>query len=105
MEPIKDYNIVFTSVDGIETIAANWEKNEANGFTYYNTYFDKLRISVIENKENALYLRAGNAGQQRITGFIGIRFNWDVPAEGYTVIPGIYYNGNYHNIIKNIPGW
>lgn len=103
MEFIKDFKIVFTAEDGTETVASDLEKHEQNGYIYYSTKFDDLIVSVLLNDENELCLRARNAGNRSVSGFVGIRFAWDRPTEGYTVIPGIYYNGNYSEKIKNIP--
>ena len=102
MEPIKDYNVVFTTANGTETVATEWVKRESNGFAFYSTNVAGLNVSVLE-KDNELYLRSGNPNKEPVTGFIGIRFGWEAPTGGYTVIPGIYYDGNYHNIIKDIP--
>lgn len=103
MELIKDFNIVFTLKDGAETVAENWIRYEQNGYSYFNTKFDNLNVSVLINKNDEILLRARNVGNDPISGFIGIRFPWNDPINGYAVLPGVYYNGNYHNKIKNIP--
>lgn len=103
MEPIKDWNVVFTTKDGTAILAQDWIRHDKNGFTFYNTRFGDLQVSVLVTAKHELYLRSVNYGKEPVTGFMGIRFAWDNPTSGYTVIPGIYYDGNYHNIIKEIP--
>ena len=103
MEPIKDFDVVFTTEDGAEIIAEDWVKHNNNGFTYFNTRFAGLQVSVLVNENNELYLRSVNLNKDPVRGFLGIRFAWHGPSEGYTVIPGIYYDGNYHSVIKEIP--
>lgn len=103
MEPIKDFNVVFTTAGGTETVTLDWEKKEKNGFTFYNTRLAGLQISVLCSEKDGLYLRSVNLGKTPVTGFLGIRFDWHGPDDGYTVIPGIYYNGNHHGKIQEIP--
>ncbi len=103
MELNQDYQILFTAPDGMETIASDWEKHHKNGFTYFKTVLNGLWISVLIEDADTIRVKVCNASHENVTGFVGVRFAWDNPVDGYTLIPGIYYNGNHHNIIKNIP--
>ena len=54
MELIKDFNIVFTLKNGAETVAENWIRYEQNCYSYFNTKFDNLNVSVLINKNDEI---------------------------------------------------
>ena len=63
----------------------------------------KLSFSINNKAEDEILLAVQNNTDEVISGFAGIRFNWEEFEKGFTLIPGIYYNGNYQDDIFDIP--
>ena len=97
------FHIVFIEPDGTERILSDWNRGEAMGYPYYEASLDDLHFSLQIHRRNQWYLKIANWGSNPVAGFAGIRFPWKQGVDGYTLIPGIYYNGNYHEFQKNIP--
>lgn len=62
-----------------------------------------LSLSINNKAENEISLVIENNTEDIITGFAGIKFKWEEYEKGFTLIPGIYYNGNYNDDIFDIP--
>ena len=62
-----------------------------------------MKFSIQTHKDGQWYLKIANMGVTAVTGFAGVRFPWKFGEDSYTLIPGIYYDGNYHEFQKNIP--
>ena len=97
------FDVVFVTKDGMETILDGWTKAESMGYPYFETAIGDLKFSIQTHRDDQWYLKVANSGTSPITGFAGIRFPWKHGEEGYTLIPGIYYDGNYHEFQKPIP--
>ena len=97
------FDIVFLKTDGTETLVEGWTRGESMGYPYYEASWDGLSFAIQTHKENQWYLKISNMGTVPVTGFAGIRFPWEHKPEGFTLIPGIYYDGNYFGYQKNIP--
>ena len=97
------FDVVFTAADGGETVLDGWSRGVSMGYPYFETSLGDMKFSVQSHKENQWYLKIINVGVTPITGFAGVRFPWSFGEDSYTVIPGIYYDGNYHEYQKNIP--
>ena len=97
------FDVIFTTPDGTETALDGWTRGESMGFPYYEAALGDLKFYVQAHKANLWYLKVVNAGSAPVTGFAGIRFPWTHKEDGFTLIPGIYYDGNYHEYQKTIP--
>ena len=45
-------------------------------------------------------LRVINEGKNDVTGRALVTFDWQNPETGYTLVPGVYYNGNYTDFLN-----
>ena len=97
------FDVVFTHQDGTEEVINGWAKAESMGYAYYEASLEDMRFSVQKQRNNEWYLKIVNTGSLPVSGFAGIRFPWRYGEDSYTMIPGIYYDGNYHEYQKNIP--
>ena len=97
------FQVIFTTPEGEEKIPEGWECFESMGYPYYEARLGDLHFAVQRNRNNMWYLKVTNRGSVPVTGFAGIRFPWKHGETCYTLIPGIYYDGNYHAYQKNIP--
>ena len=97
------FDVVFAETNGKETVLSGWKQAESMGYAYYESSLGDLRFSVQEHRKNLWYLKVANTGRVSVSGFAGIRFPWKFGEDGYTLIPGIYYDGNHHDFQKNIP--
>lgn len=103
MDIFKDFELLFKDENGKEIILTEAEKKKSGAYTYYEEKCAELSFSLLLRSENEIYLKIQNETDKNIAGFAGVRFKWENNANGFTLIPGIYYNGNYQDEIKNIP--
>ena len=97
------FDVIFTSPDGTETVLDGWTCAENMGYPYCEAALGDLKFCIQSHGINQWYLKIVNQGAVPVTGFAGIRFPWKHREDGYTLIPGIYYDGNYHEYQKPIP--
>lgn len=97
------FDVVFTAPDGTEQTLDGWTRAESMGYAYYEAALGDLKFYIQTHRTNQWYLKVANLGDAPVTGFAGIRFPWKHREDGFTLIPGIYYNGNHHEYQKDIP--
>ena len=97
------FDILFTPADGSETRIGNWTRAVSMGYPYYEATMGDLKFCVQARGKDQWYLKVVNQGRVPVTGFAGVRFPWRHGDDCFTLIPGIYYDGNYHEYQKNIP--
>ena len=97
------FEVVFTENSGKETVLAGWQMQEKKGYVCYETTLGDMWFSVLVHKEGKWYLKTKNTGKTPITGFLGVRFPWKHQENGYTLIPGVYYDGNKNDLMYPIP--
>ena len=97
------FDVIFTHPDGTEVPVNGWSRYESLGFPYYEAELGALKFWLQAAREGEWNLKVFNSGSEPISGFAGIRFPWKHGEEGFTLIPGIYYNGNLHDFQKDIP--
>ena len=88
-------DVIFTATDGTETVLDPWTCAENMGYPYYEAAMGDLKFCLQAHRDGQWYLKVSNMGTAAITGFAGIRFPWKHQEGGFTLIPGIYYDGNY----------
>lgn len=97
------FDVIFTSPDGTETVLDGWTCAENMGYPYCEAALGDLKFYIQSHGINQWYLKIVNQGAVPVTGFAGIRFPWKHGEDRFTLIPGIYYDGNYHEYQKDIP--
>lgn len=97
------FDVIFTAPDGAETVLEGWKCAVAMEYPYYEAALGDLRFSVQSHRKDQWYLKVANMGAAPVTGFAAIRFPWKHGKDGFTLIPGVYYDGNYHDYQKTIP--
>jgi len=97
------FDILFVTDQNQEIRLDNWTKNSTLGYTYYEAALDTLHFSILAHKDHTWYLKVHNTGKTPVTGFAGIRFPWRYDSDCFTLIPGIYYDGNYQQQLAHIP--
>ena len=97
------FDVIFTYPDGTQTVIDGWSRAESMGYPYYEAQLGNLKFCVQEYRDEQWNLKVFNVGSEPVSGFAGIRFPWKHGADGFTLIPGIYYDGNFHEFQKNIP--
>lgn len=97
------FDVVFATPDGTETILEGWNSGISMGYPYYEAALGDMQFSIQAHRENLWYLKVVNTGSAPVTGYAGIRFSWSHKETGFTLIPGIYYDGNAHEYQKPIP--
>ena len=97
------FDVIFTTVDGKESLVESWTRGVSMGYPYFESALGDMKFSIQTHKDGQWYLKIANMGVTAVTGFAGVRFPWKFGEDSYTLIPGIYYDGNYHEFQKNIP--
>jgi len=97
------FDIIFVSPEGEQTLLNNWTQGENFGYTYYETDLGDLHFSLLAHRNEQWYLKIHNKGTVPVSGFAGIRFPWKHGADNFTLIPGIYYDGNDQSWLNHIP--
>ena len=97
------FDVVFATPDGQETVVDGWNRAESMGYAYYAASFGGLSFFVQTHRDNLWFLKVVNNGTEPVTGFAGVRFPWTFNKDAFTLVPGIYYDGNHHEYQKNIP--
>lgn len=97
------FDVIFTDPDGRETVLDGWTRAESMGYPYYEASLGDLKFCIQTHRNHQWYLKVANVGSAPVTGFAGIRFPWRHGQDAFTLIPGIYYDGNYHGYQKPIP--
>ncbi|MBE5766814.1 MAG: hypothetical protein E7335_06600 [Clostridiales bacterium] len=97
------FEVYFCDADLCETLVGPFEEKVAYGVTYYEAKHNGLFISVLCRDDGEWYVKSINFAKAPITGFLCVRFPWHGPDHGYTLIPGIYYNGNCLGETNDIP--
>ena len=97
------FDIVFVDPDGQETVIDGWLRNQSMGYSYFEANLDPLHFAVQTHGCGEWYLKISNRGSVPVAGFAGVRFAWQHGEDGYTLIPGVYYDGNYHDFQRDIP--
>lgn len=97
------FDVVFCTDYQNETVTDGWQEETTRGYKHYFTEKDGLRYQILVSKEKNWYLKVINISSEPITGFVGIRFSWKNNDEDYTLVPGIYYNGNEQSLLNPIP--
>jgi len=96
------FDIVFSYGYENEKIVNGWVEKKIRNYTHYETHLGDLHLQLlIRGKDH--YLKVYNDGKEPITGFVGIRYSWKKREDDYTLIPAIYYDGNYFPDQKNFP--
>ena len=97
------FYIIFTYQDGTETVVSDWIRYESMGIPYYESELGSMKFCVQVYGDGQWNLKVFNTGTEPVSGFAGIRFPWKHREDGFTLIPGLYYDGNFHGFQKNIP--
>ena len=97
------FDVIFIAPDGTETVLEGWTCAENMGYPYYEATLGNLKFYLQKHGADQWYLKVANMGIAPVSGFAGIRFPWHHHEDGFTLIPGIYYDGNFHEYQKNIP--
>jgi hypothetical protein len=97
------FKFIFSPDYNTEIEINDFESGKVRGITFFKTTYESVNISAIFLKEKGWQIRIFNSGDIGITGFWGICFPWKHGADAFTIIPGIYYNGNVQKDINNIP--
>lgn len=97
------FDIVFRPDYLSEVVLTGWEKGETKGGKYYAAVLGDVHVSVVASLQDGWYIRIHNAGKDAVTGFWGVRFPWRKAADCFTLVPGIYYDGNEQPLTHIIP--
>lgn len=85
-----------------EIPVCGWEKSCHLGCVYYETDFNGVSLWVTKNDGDYI-VKIHNGSTSSVTGFWEIRFPWQKNESCFTFVPGIYYDGNYHHDLFDIP--
>lgn len=96
------FDVLFSHGYEEPLIVNGWEKNQIRNYVYYDTHAEGLRFQIILRGNN-YYLKVNNDGKSPVTGFVGVRYPWKKRTEDYTMIPAVYYDGNYFPDQKKFP--
>lgn len=97
------FDVIFCPGYDSEIMIDTWKKKVSSRSTYYEAVYNSLKFALWPYAENKWYLKARNIGTEPVTGFVGIRFPWQYNENCYTLIPGIYYDGNHQPRLRTIP--
>ena len=97
------FEVYFCDENLCETLVGPFTEKDSLGVTYYEAKHNGLFISVLCRDDGEWYIKSVNLSKAPITGFLCVRFAWHGPDHGYTLIPGIYYNGNSLGETNDIP--
>ena len=85
-----------------EILVDGWEKSCASGLVFYKADFDGISLSVTGEK-GEYAVKIHNGSSSCVMGFWEIRFPWKKNESCFTFVPGIYYDGNEHDDLYDIP--
>ena len=97
------FDVVFCPDYQTETVIDGWQEETTRGYKHYFAEKDGMRYQILVSKENSWYLKTINISSEPKTGFVGVRFSWKNTEKDYTLIPGIYYDGNAQSLLNPIP--
>ena len=103
MDIFKDFDLTFINDKNERFTLTDAKKRTSGSYTYYEERLCGLTFSLLIKSENEIYLKVQNDTKEKISGFAGICFPWEHKKEGFTLIPGIYYDGNLQDNIYDIP--
>lgn len=70
------------------------------GLCTYHAEHGGLEWFLLDRGTGAYELRVRYTGREEVTGRVLVRFDGFDLEKGYTLLPGAYYNGNYHEYLK-----
>lgn len=88
------FDIVYSPDYESEIIVDGWEKKTVANYTYYETVRFGVNFQILI-RGKYWYFKSSNRGSECVTGFFGIRFPWKNGYGHYTMVPSVYYDGNY----------
>jgi len=97
------FDVIFCGEDDKIQRLDNWKTGKSAAGSYYTAAMNDVQVSVIVSARDGLYIRIHNCGTAAVRGFWGVQFAWRMAEECYTLIPGIYYNGNDQPNLFPIP--
>ena len=97
------FEVIFITDREEEILLKDWTRGTVSGYTYYETRLNDLHFSLLEHAGGQWYLKVHNTGMTPVTGYAGIRFPWKYGEDHFTLIPGIYYDGNDQDWLNPIP--
>lgn len=96
------FDVVFSHGYEAPIVVGGWEEKKIRNYTYYDTHAEGLRFQILIHGDK-YYFKVINDGKAPVTGFAGVRFHWKNRDGDYTLIPAIYYDGNYFPDQKEFP--
>ncbi len=103
MECKLPFKLIFSPDYSTETEIKNFVSGEVRGIPFFKATYEKAEIYITFLKEKGWQIRVFNSGDNAITGFWGIRFPWKYGDDAFTLVPGVYYDGNVQENINTIP--
>lgn len=102
------FDIIFAPDYAHEVTVTGWTRAEKWGYPRYETRYSGLRFQILTHTSGKWYIKIDNDGTEPVTGFVGVRFPWKhdpdrTSDECYTLIPGVYYDGNVQDDLRPFP--
>lgn len=97
------FDVVFAADDSSEILLTGWTAGKSSGGVHYAAAMNGVCITVLSTTKDGWYIRIHNQGSEPVRGFWGVRFAWRKAQDCYTLVPGIYYDGNDQPSLFPIP--
>ena len=100
------FEVIFSSPDGAESRIASW--TQAGGVRYpiwngRDAVHTAVVVSVRDNLDDSYVIKVMNYGDASVSGWWGVRRKWRYTPRSYTLVPGVFYNGNQQERLNGLP--
>lgn len=97
------FEIIFENSKMKQESAKKFELVVCEGFNIFKTSVGGLDIQVVKIPYERYKMRITNNQKEEIKGRVMIVLPWQKAQQGYSFLPGAYYNGNYNKLLYGIP--
>lgn len=95
-----DFRLIWEASDGARRPVTLQQYGRDNGSGVFCAKAEELEWNVLDRGDGEYEIRILNPGAKDVTGRALVEFDWIGPEKGFTLIPGVYYNGNYHEYLN-----
>ena len=99
------FDILYAERNGNESFCKDWEPGLSGKYPVHNCTCcaGKVIVSVRDNLDDSFIIKIVNISTECITGWWGVRRAWKWEENGFTLVPGVFYNGNKQEKIRDLP--
>lgn len=99
------FEVIFATPDGLESRGGSWTRAGGARYPVWNGQVggNTAVISVRDNLDGSYVVKVMNFGDRPVSGWWGVRRKWRFTPKSYTLVPGVFYNGNQQAHLNGLP--